>query len=38
MNDPFTAIDIHSKKDLKFAELAIKFLKIEKMSKDMVVD
>ena len=37
-NDPFTAIDIHSKKDLKFAELAIKFLKDEKLSKDMVVD
>ena len=37
-DDPFTAIDIHSKKDLKFAELAIKFLKKEKMSKDMIVD
>ena len=37
-NDPFTGIDIHSKKDLELARIIMKFLKSKKLDKDMVVD
>ncbi len=37
-NDPFTSIDIHSKKDLELAEIIMKFLKAKKLDKDMVVN